>query len=94
MPLFPDSTHSPRLLPQALDNWKDFFSSHQSYKLIGKVLNPPIDPNSPIPPPCDGSASKAAAGGSAHHSRGAPGKAAADHAGAAAPEPVKKHEEL
>lgn len=37
---------------QALDNWRSFFSSHEKYRLVGHVINPPIDPNSPIPPDC------------------------------------------
>lgn len=37
---------------QALENWKKFFASHEQYRLVGHVKNPPIDPNSPIPPDC------------------------------------------
>ncbi|ORX35024.1 cytochrome b5-like heme/steroid binding domain-containing protein [Kockovaella imperatae] len=38
---------------KALDHWKSFFADHKSYALVGHVLNPDIDPSTPIPPPCD-----------------------------------------
>ncbi|ORY27328.1 cytochrome b5-like heme/steroid binding domain-containing protein [Naematelia encephala] len=41
---------------KSLDHWKSFFATHEKYTLIGRVLLPPIDPDSPIPPPCDDSA--------------------------------------
>ncbi|KAL7423589.1 hypothetical protein Q5752_001169 [Cryptotrichosporon argae] len=37
---------------KALEHWKSFFSNHEKYTKIGTVLLPPIDPASPIPPPC------------------------------------------
>ena len=40
------------MLVQSLDHWKSFFANHAKYRLIGKVLHAPIEPSSPIPPPC------------------------------------------
>ncbi|GAA5851395.1 hypothetical protein JCM8547_004231 [Rhodosporidiobolus lusitaniae] len=36
-----------------LNNWKRFYSSHAKYHKVGTVVHPPIDPNSPIPEPCN-----------------------------------------
>ncbi|GAA6048255.1 hypothetical protein JCM3770_006506 [Rhodotorula araucariae] len=36
-----------------VDHWKRFYSSHAKYRRIGTVVHPPIDPNSPLPEPCD-----------------------------------------
>ncbi|KAK8844726.1 hypothetical protein IAR55_006576 [Kwoniella newhampshirensis] len=36
----------------SLAHWKSFFANHEKYHKVGTVLNPPIDPRSPIPPPC------------------------------------------
>jgi hypothetical protein len=41
------------LLSQGVEHWKKFFSEHKSYRKIGRVSHPPIDPNSPIPEHCD-----------------------------------------
>ncbi|GAA5928459.1 cytochrome b5-like heme/steroid binding domain-containing protein [Sporobolomyces koalae] len=35
-----------------LRHWKDFYHNHAKYRLVGRVMHPPIDPGSPIPPPC------------------------------------------
>jgi hypothetical protein len=37
----------------ALKNWKKFFAKHAKYVKVGTVSQPPIDPNSPIPEPCE-----------------------------------------
>ena len=37
---------------QSLRHWKSFFANHADYPKIGTVLNPSIDPRSPIPAPC------------------------------------------
>ncbi|KAL7747248.1 hypothetical protein RI367_007459 [Sorochytrium milnesiophthora] len=36
-----------------IDNWRSFYQTHDKYFYVGKVHHPPIDPNSPIPEPCD-----------------------------------------
>ncbi|OCB87465.1 cytochrome b5 [Sanghuangporus baumii] len=35
-----------------LEHWKNFYANHKKYTKIGRVLHHPIDPLSPIPPPC------------------------------------------
>ncbi|CAI2175462.1 19482_t:CDS:2 [Funneliformis geosporum] len=49
-------THDLRgLTPQQLEdlkNWASFYRDHHTYYQVGRVVHPPIDPNSPIPPPC------------------------------------------
>jgi len=49
-------THDLRGIPDeqlaAIDRWKAFFTNHKDYWRAGKVLHAPIDPASPIPPPC------------------------------------------
>jgi hypothetical protein len=37
----------------ALANWKKFFAKHVKYVKVGTLDRPPIDPNSPIPEPCE-----------------------------------------
>jgi len=37
---------------EKIKGWKHFYNSHATYRKIGKVLHPPIDPLSPIPEPC------------------------------------------
>ncbi|GAA5871051.1 hypothetical protein JCM3774_005098 [Rhodotorula dairenensis] len=48
-------THDLRGLTQdqlaIVTNWKNFYRNHAKYRHIGKVVHPPIDPASPIPPP-------------------------------------------
>ncbi|WVO20671.1 uncharacterized protein IAS62_001970 [Cryptococcus decagattii] len=65
----------------SLGHWKSFFAKSDKYFKVGTVINPLINPNSPIPPPCrdDDSASDA----DVH----APGEAAAKK-GKAKPGPV------
>jgi len=50
-------THDLRGLSQpeldAVEHWKDFFRNSEKYSYVGKVIHPPIDPNSPLPPRCD-----------------------------------------
>ncbi|RIA97086.1 cytochrome b5-like heme/steroid binding domain-containing protein, partial [Glomus cerebriforme] len=42
-----------------LENWAKFYRDHHTYYKVGRVVHPPIDPNTPIPPPCkDASAQK------------------------------------
>jgi len=38
---------------ETLDGWKKFFGNHAKYYKVGKVLHPPIDPASPLPPACN-----------------------------------------
>ncbi|BGP39946.1 hypothetical protein JCM10450v2_003926 [Rhodotorula kratochvilovae] len=45
-----------------VDNWKKFYSSHAKYRRIGTVVHPPIDPNSPLPEPCDNGKPQPASG--------------------------------
>jgi hypothetical protein len=37
---------------QGVKHWKKFFKNSEKYKHVGKVIHPPIDPKSPIPPHC------------------------------------------
>ncbi|WVQ72283.1 hypothetical protein IAR50_001833 [Cryptococcus sp. DSM 104548] len=37
---------------KSVTHWKKFFENNEKYTKIGTVLNPPIDPSTPIPPPC------------------------------------------
>lgn len=41
------------LLSQGIAHWKEFFANHKSYKRVGKVSHPPIDPSTPIPEHCN-----------------------------------------
>ncbi|CAG8551704.1 cytochrome b5 [Rhizophagus irregularis] len=42
-----------------LENWAGFYRDHHTYYKVGRVVHPPIDPKTPIPPPCnDASAQK------------------------------------
>ena len=36
-----------------MEHWKKFFSEHKSYRKVGRVNHPPIDPTSPLPVHCD-----------------------------------------
>jgi hypothetical protein len=49
-------THDLRGLTESelrgVEHWKKFFAEHPTYKKVGRVNHPPIDPASPIPPPC------------------------------------------
>ncbi|KAG8865367.1 hypothetical protein FRB96_000257 [Tulasnella sp. 330] len=38
---------------KSLKKWKDFYANHKDYKKVGTVYHAPIDPESPLPPPCD-----------------------------------------
>ncbi|ORY92644.1 cytochrome b5-like heme/steroid binding domain-containing protein [Leucosporidium creatinivorum] len=40
----------------ALAHWKGFFANHATYKKVGRVGHPPIDPSTPIPAPCNAKA--------------------------------------
>jgi predicted heme/steroid binding protein len=37
----------------SLEGWKKFYVDHKHYRRVGRVIHRPIDPSSPIPPPCD-----------------------------------------
>ncbi|OZJ05782.1 hypothetical protein BZG36_01292 [Bifiguratus adelaidae] len=37
---------------EGVRRWKDFYGNHHKYFRVGKVLHPPINPSTPIPPPC------------------------------------------
>ncbi|TPX34491.1 hypothetical protein SmJEL517_g02804 [Synchytrium microbalum] len=49
-------THDMRGLSEeqlkSLDTWQNFYRDHKEYFYVGEIDYPPIDPNSPIPPPC------------------------------------------
>ncbi|RXK36651.1 hypothetical protein M231_06038 [Tremella mesenterica] len=36
---------------KGLEHWRSFFANHKDYHKIGHILNP-LDPQTPIPPPC------------------------------------------
>lgn len=38
---------------QSVRHWKRFFADHKTYFKVGRVLHPPIDPESAIPEPCE-----------------------------------------
>ncbi|KAM0787715.1 hypothetical protein ACM66B_003774 [Microbotryomycetes sp. NB124-2] len=50
-------THDLRGLTQkqldSLAYWKKFYSEHKTYRKVGQVAHPPIDPDSPLPPDCN-----------------------------------------
>lgn len=37
---------------QSLDHWKKFFADSEKYQRVGRVAHAPIDPGTPLPPPC------------------------------------------
>ncbi|KAJ2077907.1 hypothetical protein H4R24_004843 [Coemansia sp. RSA 988] len=55
-------THDTRGLGESelagIQGWHRLFDNHQQYVKVGVVKLDPIDPNSAIPPPCDGAKSK------------------------------------
>ncbi|PIA17790.1 cytochrome b5 [Coemansia reversa NRRL 1564] len=55
-------THDTRGLSEGelagIRGWHRLFDNHQRYVKVGVVSLDPIDPNSPIPPPCDGAKAK------------------------------------
>ncbi|KAJ1848853.1 hypothetical protein LPJ57_008478 [Coemansia sp. RSA 486] len=55
-------THDTRGLTEGelagIKGWHNLFDNHQRYVKVGKVILDPIDPGSPIPPPCDGAQPK------------------------------------
>jgi hypothetical protein len=38
---------------QSVEHWKKFFADHKTYRKVGRVSHPPIDPESPIPEHCN-----------------------------------------
>ena len=34
---------------RALEKWRDFYRDHQTYRYVGKVSNPAIPPDAPLP---------------------------------------------
>lgn len=42
----------------AIQEWKNFFDSHERYKLVGRLDLPHIDKSSPAPKPCNTNAPK------------------------------------
>ncbi|KAG6332122.1 hypothetical protein ID866_6967 [Astraeus odoratus] len=44
---------------KSVQHWKQFFADHKTYFKVGRVLHPPIDPDTPIPEPCDPSKARA-----------------------------------
>ncbi|WVQ82847.1 hypothetical protein IAT38_004982 [Cryptococcus sp. DSM 104549] len=83
-------THDIRGLSDAelasFKHWTSFFADSDKYRKVGTVILPPIDPLSPLPPPCRDDPSSEPAPADAH----APGEAAARR-GAAKPGPVGGH---
>ncbi|KAI5454390.1 hypothetical protein NCC49_004444 [Naganishia albida] len=68
---------------RALTNWKKFFANHAKYVKVGTINQPPIDPNSPIPEPCEppsaaGGAADAKPQGNPHAERNAAGTKVAE----------------
>ncbi|KAJ2613918.1 hypothetical protein H4S08_001962 [Coemansia sp. RSA 1365] len=55
-------THDMRGLSESelagIRGWHRLFDNHQQYVKVGVVDLDPIDPNAPIPPPCDGAKAK------------------------------------
>ncbi|KIY45985.1 cytochrome b5, partial [Fistulina hepatica ATCC 64428] len=43
---------------QAIQHWKKFYEEHKDYVKVGRVVHPPIDPDSPIPESCKQSKGK------------------------------------
>ncbi|KAI9491221.1 cytochrome b5-like heme/steroid binding domain-containing protein [Zychaea mexicana] len=37
---------------KGVQGWKSFYENHHTYYKVGRVLHAPIDPDTPIPPPC------------------------------------------
>ncbi|CAG8571510.1 4287_t:CDS:2 [Paraglomus brasilianum] len=40
---------------KSLRGWLEFYQNHHSYHKVGNVVLPPIDPDTPIPEPCNDS---------------------------------------
>jgi len=38
---------------KSVQHWKDFFANHKTYRKVGRVSHPPVDPLSSIPEHCD-----------------------------------------
>nr|ODO01269.1 hypothetical protein L204_01997 [Cryptococcus depauperatus CBS 7855] len=68
----------------SLNHWKSFFANSDKYLKVGTVLNPPINPKTPLPSPCR------AIGSDSSNDPQAPGAAAAER-GKAKPGPVRGH---
>ncbi|KAF9224348.1 cytochrome b5 [Gyrodon lividus] len=45
---------------KSVEHWKKFFAEHKTYSKVGRVVHPPIDPQSPIPEHCDPKKAQAA----------------------------------
>jgi len=45
---------------KGVEHWRKFFAEHETYYKVGRVVHPPIDPQSPIPEPCDPKKAQAA----------------------------------
>ncbi|KIJ19852.1 hypothetical protein PAXINDRAFT_178625 [Paxillus involutus ATCC 200175] len=45
---------------KSVAHWKKFFEEHKAYSKVGKVVHPPIDPQSPIPEHCNPKKAQAA----------------------------------
>src|SRR5205807_875492 len=35
---------------QSVREWEEFYQNHETYKYVGKLILPPIDPDAPLPP--------------------------------------------
>jgi len=58
--------------PEALEHWKTFFANHEKYQHVGRVLNPKIDPSTPIPEMCRPAGEVAPGTDAARHGKGMP----------------------
>ncbi|KAI9144305.1 cytochrome b5-like heme/steroid binding domain-containing protein, partial [Paraphysoderma sedebokerense] len=38
---------------KSIEDWRSFYHDHDKYLYVGKVVHPPVDPNSPIPEDCN-----------------------------------------
>jgi len=38
---------------RSVNHWREFFRDHKTYHKVGRVIHPPIDPESPIPGHCN-----------------------------------------
>lgn len=63
---------SKRADKKALEHWKTFFANHEKYGHVGRVLNPKIDPSTPIPEMCRPAGEGAPGADAARHGKGMP----------------------
>jgi len=56
-----------RTYVQGVQHWKQFYAKHKDYTRVGKVLHPPIDPDSPVPEHCNPKQASPAGKGESTH---------------------------